>query len=166
MLYDGKEHLTLYVWVVLGREKTSSRWWRSLGIELPASSFIALWARLDGPLWRWLKVKNNQVYVFFLWLVTCLTDWYIWYIHWFNEYYCPNVSLDFQLLIYIAFFIVNTVMFQWCYTCTCAGLDCCPEWDVSESPVLMGGRTLFLLRGNNGEVRRSLAVGLWEKKLK
>lgn len=50
-----------------------------------------------------------------------------------------------------------------CYTCTCAGLDCC--LDVSESPVLMGGRTAFLLKGNNGEVRRSLAVGLWEKKL-
>lgn len=36
---------------------------------------------------------------------------------------------------------------------TCAGLDCC--WDGSRSPLLMGGRSVFLLR-----LSRSLAVGL------
>lgn len=36
---------------------------------------------------------------------------------------------------------------------TCAGLDCC--WDGSSSPLLMGGRSVFLLR-----LSRSLAVGL------
>lgn len=46
--------------------------------------------------------------------------------------------------------------------CTCAGLDCCPEWEDSESPVLMGGRSVFLLRGSSGDVSRSLAVGLWK----
>lgn len=43
-------HLTLYVCVVLGREKMSSRWCRSLDSVTPPSSLIALWARLEGPL--------------------------------------------------------------------------------------------------------------------
>lgn len=44
---------------------------------------------------------------------------------------------------------------------TCAGLGCGPDWGPSASPVLMGGRSVFLLRGNEGDVRRSVAVGLW-----
>lgn len=47
------------------------------------------------------------------------------------------------------------------FTDTCAGLLCCPEWDDSGSPLLMGGSSVFLLRGNSGEVRQSLAVALW-----
>lgn len=46
---------------------------------------------------------------------------------------------------------------------TCAGLRCCPEWDASGSPALMGGRSVFRLSGNSGDVSRSLAVGLWKE---
>lgn len=58
-------------------------------------------------------------------------------------------------------FMVSVAVFLWCNTC--AGLECGPDCDDSDSPVLMGGRSVFLLRGNSGDVRRSLAVGLWRK---
>lgn len=48
---------------------------------------------------------------------------------------------------------------------TCVALCCCPDWDVSRSPLLMGGRSVLLLRGNRGGVSRSVAVGLKTQQL-
>ncbi len=47
-----------------------------------------------------------------------------------------------------------------CVKSTCISRECCPEYAWSASPVPMGGRSVFLLRGIGGEAKRSLAVVL------
>lgn len=107
----------------------------------------------DTEVWTLMELGHFVKWPVFLFILFLLKSSHPFFL---SIVYSPS-GLSFPLLI---FFTLWQVQLQCRHTC--AGLDC-TVWVSSGSPALMGGRSVFLLRGNSGEVRRSLAVGLWKK---